>query len=200
MDKERFKDIIFSSGCREAFLRGAFLGAGSISDPKKEKHLEIVAARENIADILEGLMSFMGLNVKKTLRKLYHVVYLKQTESIISFLTITGAHRGVLELESIQVYKEIKNNLNRQVNFEQANQDRTINSAQESILNINKIIRTVGLEGLPKNLRDTAALRIEYPEATLAELAGNTTKSGINHRLRRLNEIALAISDKGGKI
>lgn len=202
VDKERYQDIIFDSGCREAFARGAFLGAGSISDPAKEKHLEIVASRENIADILFSLFSFMGLNVKKTLRKLTHVVYFKQTESIASFLTIVGAHGSVLKLESIQVYKEIKNNLNRQVNFEQANQDRTINSAQSTIQNIKKIIRTIGLDGLPASLRETAELRMAYPEASLAELAeliGNTTKSGINHRLRKINDIALTISEKGGK-
>ena len=202
VDEERYHELLFESGCREAFARGAFLGAGSVSDPEKEKHLEIVASRENIAQLLFDLFKFMGLNVKKTLRKLAHVIYFKQTESISAFLTIVGAHGGVLKLESIQVYKDIKNNLNRQVNFEQANQDRTINSAQESIINIKKIIRTVGLDSLPKNLRETASLRMEYPEATLtelAELSGNTTKSGINHRLRRLNDIATAISEQGGK-
>ncbi len=198
VDKERYADIIFESGCREAFARGAFLGAGSIIDPEKEKHLEFVVARENIADILFDLFSFMGLNVKKTLRKLTHVIYFKQTESIASFLTVVGAHGGVLKLESIQVYKDIKNNLNRQVNFEQANQDRTINSAQEAIQNIKKIIRTIGLENLPANLREAAELRMAYPEASLAELAemaGNATKSGMNHRLRRLNDIASTISE-----
>ena len=198
VDMERYSDIIFESGCREAFARGAFLGAGSIIDPEKEKHLEFVVARENIADILFDLFSFMGLNVKKTLRKLTHVIYFKQTESIASFLTIVGAHGGVLKLESIQVYKDIKNNLNRQVNFEQANQDRTINSAQGAIQNIKKIIRTIGLENLPANLREAAELRMAYPEASLAELAemaGNATKSGMNHRLRRLNDIASTISE-----
>ena len=144
----------------------------------------------------------MGLNVKKNLRKLNYVIYFKQTESIISFLTIVGAHAAVLKLESIQIYKEIKNNINRQVNFEQANQDRTINSAQESISNIKKIIRTIGLDDLPKGLQEAAILRMDYPEATLSELAqisGKTTKSGINHRLRRLNDIAQAISERGGR-
>ncbi len=202
VDEQKYSDILFESGCREAFARGAFLGAGSVSDPEKEKHLEIVASRENIAMLLYDLFKFMGLNVKKTLRKLTHVIYFKQTESIAAFLTIVGAHAGVLKLESIQVYKDIKNNLNRQVNFEQANQDRTINSAQEAIISIKKIIRTIGIDGLPKNLRETALLRMEYPEATLSELAelsGGTTKSGINHRLRRINDIATAISEQGGK-
>ncbi len=202
VNQERYQEVIFDSGCREAFARGAFLGSGSIIDPEKEKHLEIVAAREAVAEALFELFVFMGLNVKKTLRKLNYVIYFKQTESIISFLTIVGAHAAVLKLESIQIYKEIKNNINRQVNFEQANQDRTINSAQESISNIKKIIRTIGLDDLPKGLQEAAILRMDYPEATLSELAqisGKTTKSGINHRLRRLNDIAQAISERGGR-
>lgn len=197
INEEKLREVLFESGCREAFARGAFLGAGSIIDPQKEKHLEFVVQRDTVAQALYNLFVFMGLNVKKTLRKLNYVIYFKQTESIISYLTIAGAHAAVLKLESIQVYKEIKNNINRQVNFEQANQDRTINSAQESISNIKKIIRTIGLNDLPKSLQETAVLRMDYPEATLSELAalsGNTTKSGINHRLRRLNEIAFTIS------
>ncbi len=202
VNQERYQEVIFASGCREAFARGAFLGSGSIIDPEQEKHLEIVAARDAVAEALFELFVFMGLNVKKTLRKLNYVIYFKQTESIISFLTIVGAHAAVLKLESIQIYKEIKNNINRQVNFEQANQDRTINSAQESISNIKKIIRTIGLDDLPRGLQEAAILRMDYPEATLSELAqisGKTTKSGINHRLRRLNDIAQAISERGGR-
>lgn len=197
VDAQQFEALVARDCCRAAFLRGAFLGSGSISDPNKIYHTEFVVSMQEFALPLLNILNRYDLNGKLTVRKGSYIVYLKEIENMIRLLTLTGAHSSVLELENIRILKEIRNNVNRQLNCDNANIDRTINSAMDQVRCIRKIADTVGLQTLPTGLRQTAELRLANPEASLTELAalsGGTTRSGINHRLRRINQIAQTIT------
>ncbi|MBR1478539.1 MAG: DNA-binding protein WhiA [Lachnospiraceae bacterium] len=186
--------LIKSSCCQRAYLRGAFLAVGSISDPKKGYHMEFVCEREALAKQLIELMSGFGIEAKTVLRKKYNVVYLKEGESIVDVLNICEAHRSLMELENIRILKDVSNSVNRKVNCETANIKKTVNAAGRQIDDIRYIQENYGFERLPEHLREMAEIRLDNPDATLAELSGllsgNVSKSGVNHRLRRLSEIA----------
>ncbi len=193
------KDVVFTNDlerqcCIRAFLRGAFLCVGSISDPEKSNHLEFVCSNEEMAELLVGYMARFDIVAKTVQRKKYCVVYLKDGEEIVDLLNVMGAHVSLMEFENQRILKEISNSVNRRVNCETANIAKTVNAATKQVEDILLIRDTCGFGGLPQNLREMAQVRIDYPEASLKELGSYLEppvgKSGVNHRLRRLSEIA----------
>ncbi|HPL52816.1 MAG TPA: DNA-binding protein WhiA [Bacillota bacterium] len=195
--------LIKRSCCRKAYLRGIFLGGGSLSDPEKTYHLELVTNDENFAEDIKELMNQYELGAKVVMRKGNYVIYIKEGENIVNFLNIIGAHNALLSLENIRIYKEMRNNVNRIVNCETANLDKTVNAALRQIENIEYIKSTIGLDKLPAGLAEIAELRLEHREATLKELgemmSPEVGKSGVNHRLRKLDRIAENLRDKRGE-
>ncbi len=186
--------LLKNACCQRAFLRGAFLSTGSISDPAKGYHLEFVCTdAEKAAQIQEMLHNF-DIEGKIVLRKKYHVVYLKEGESIVDLLNVCEAHVALMELENLRILKDMRNSINRRVNCEAANITKTVNAATRQIEDIEYIQSHGGLGMLPDNLREMAEVRLEYPDATLKELGEYLNppvgKSGVNHRLQKLNEIA----------
>ncbi|CEQ24691.1 sporulation transcriptional regulator whiA [[Clostridium] sordellii] len=188
------EDLIKDNECIRAFIRGAFLGGGSISDPEKNYHLEFVANNEEFAESLKNLINSLGFNSKTVSRKNNYVVYLKESEQISDLLNIIGAHQALLSLESTKIVKEMRNNVNRLVNCETANLSKTVNAAVRQIENIKYIQSKVGLDHLPPNLREIAELRVDNEDLTLKELgemaSPELSKSAVNHRLRKIEQIA----------
>jgi DNA-binding protein WhiA len=186
--------LIKKACCRKAYLRGVFLGGGSISDPEKTYHLELVTNNEDFAEDIKDLLNNYELGAKVVVRKGNYVVYIKEGEHIVNFLNIIGAHNALMIIENVRIYKEMRNNVNRIVNCETANLDKTLNAALRQIDNIKYIKETIGLEKLPAGLEEIADLRLKYKEASLKELGEMMSppvgKSGINHRLRKLDQIA----------
>ena len=180
--------------CKRAFLRGAYLCIGSMSDPGKSYHLEFDCIREERARLLQGLIAEFDIPAKIALRKKYYVVYMKEGSAICDMLNIMGAHVSLMGFENQRIVKEVRNSVNRKVNCETANITKTVNAAAAQVRDIMLIQETYGLGELPENLREIAQLRLEYQEATLQELGDLLTppvgKSGVNHRLRKLSEIA----------
>jgi len=188
------KQIIKKTCCKKAYLRGAFLGGGSVSDPEKAYHLEFIANNKIFADNLCHLIREFDLHAKTIIRKNIFVVYLKEGEHIINLLSLIGAHTALLNFENIRIYKDIRNNINRIVNCETANLSKTINAAVRQIENIEYIKDNIGFTNLAPPLREIAELRLTHPDASLRELGEMLTpkvgKSGVNHRLRKLDKIA----------
>jgi len=188
--------------CRRAYLKGFFLGAGSISNPERAYHLELVTGSRVHAGRLIRLLRTLGLKARRVERKGYHVVYLKESEEIAALLTLLGAVQSRLELENVRVVKGMRNQVNRLVNCETANLSKTVEAACRQVENIRFLVQRVGLENLPERLREVARLRLEYPEATLRELGTQLRpplgKSGVNHRLRRLEEMAADLRRTSG--
>lgn len=194
------KKLIDSRCCKRAYIRGAFLGGGSISNPEKTYHLEFVTHSGQHSKDLSKLINSFGLNSKIVLRKESYVVYLKEGEQIVDLLNIIEAHSALLKLEDIRVLKEVRNNVNRIVNCETANLEKTINASLRQIHNIEYIDKTIGIDNLPENLVDIARLRLLHQDASLKELGTmltpNIGKSGVNHRLRKLEEIAEQLRER----
>lgn len=188
------EEFIADRACKRAYIRGAFLGGGSISNPEKAYHLEFVTANKAHAEDLSQLINSFGLNSKVIGRKDNYIVYIKESEQIVDLLNIIGAHQALLKLEDIRVLKDVRNNINRIVNCETANLSKTIEASMRQIENIKLIENTVGLGELPDNLREIAELRLDYSDASLKELGmllnPPVGKSGVNHRLRKIEEIA----------
>ncbi|SDF68650.1 DNA-binding protein WhiA [Sporolituus thermophilus] len=186
--------------CRRAYLRGAFLGGGSVNRPEGDYHLELVTGNFDFAKTLVRLLKSFGLPGRLTDRKGDFIVYLKDGEAITSFLRIIGAHSALMAFENVRVVKDMRNKVNRLVNCETANLQKTVNAALRQVENIEFIARTIGLDKLPPSLREAAEARLAYREATLQELVdaldGRVSKSGMNHRLRKLEQIALKL--RGG--
>ena len=175
-------------------IREAFIQSGSISDPEKFYHLEIVFAEASEAAELKKLLEDFGLEGKIVERKGHFVVYLKEGAQIADMLRIMEASLALMEFENIRIVKEMRNSINRQVNCEAANLGKTISAAVKQIEDIKYICSCVGLENLPAGLAETAKKRLEYPEAPLKELGELMEpplgKSGVNHRLKKLSELA----------
>lgn len=186
--------VIQSSCCKRAFLRGAFLSSGSISDPRKSYHFEIVCVDEGRAVQLQEIIQSFEIDAKIVKRKKSYVVYVKEGDQIVEMLAIMEANVALMNLENIRILKEMRNSVNRKVNCETANINKTAKAAVKQIEDIELIDKTVGLESLSKGLGEIARLRLKYPEANLKELGMMLTpqvgKSGVNHRLRKLGEIA----------
>ena len=186
--------LIKNSCCKRAFLRGAFLSIGSMSDPAKGYHLEFDCCDEAKAKQLQELIKGFGIEAKIILRKRYYVVYLKEGAGIVDLLNIMEAHKALMNFENYRIVKEVRNSINRKVNCETANITKTVNASSKQIEDILLIRERYGFQNLPDNLRVTAELRLEYPDATLKELgqilSPSVGKSGMNHRLRKLSEMA----------
>jgi len=186
--------LIKNSCCRRAYLRGTFLCVGSMSDPVKGYHLELVTDNERKAFQIQQIIREFELDAKIIRRKKYFVVYLKEGSNIVDFLNICEAHVSLMQFENERIVKEMRNSINRRVNCETANISKTVNAAAKQISDIGKIRDTIGFSNLPQNLREMAMVRLEYPDASLKELGGYLVppvgKSGVNHRLRKLSEIA----------
>lgn len=179
---------------KRAYIRGAFLCGGSVTNPEKNYHLEFVTHSEEYAQDLCELINSCGLNSKVIQRKNSFIVYIKEGEQIVDILNIMGAHSCLLELENIRIMKEMRNNVNRLVNCETANLSKTVNAAVRQVESIKFIQSKIGLKRLPQNLREIAELRLEYPDESLKELGEMLDppvgKSGVNHRLRKIEKIA----------
>ncbi len=195
------KEILKDEDCKRAYIRGAFLGGGSISNPEKTYHLEFVTHDEEYANELSKLINSYKLNSKVIQRKNSFVIYVKEGEQIVDLLNIIGAHNALLELENIRIMKEMRNNVNRIVNCETANLSKTVNAAVRQVESINLIQSEIGLDRLPKNLKEVAKLRLAYPDESLKELGAMLNppvgKSGVNHRLRRIEKIADELRKEG---
>lgn len=186
--------------CKVAFLKGAFLTCGTVNDPNKNYHLEFVVPYMNLSKDLNLFISdYPDLNVipKSITRNSNYVIYFKDSESIEDLLTIMGAFNSSLEIMGVKMYKDVRNNVNRKLNFENANLDKTISAASKQTNAILHIRNTVGLSYLSDDLRELAELRIENPDMSLRELGNSLTnpisRSGVNHRLQKLCEIAAEI-------
>ncbi|MCO1601571.1 DNA-binding protein WhiA [Desulfosporosinus nitroreducens] len=179
---------------QKAYLRGAFLAGGSINNPEGTYHLEIVSNDEQHAKELCQLINRFKLGAKVSMRKHWYVVYLKESEHIVDFLGFIGAHHALLEFENVRVLKDVRNQVNRLVNCETANLDKIVDAAVRQLENIQFIADTIGLQSLPPTLREIAELRLAYSEASLKELGEmlrpKVGKSGVNHRMRKIDELA----------
>ena len=180
--------------CRRAFIRGAFLAVGSVSDPEKSYHFEIVCAAPEKARQLQELLASYDVDAKTVLRKRHYVVYIKEGSQIVELLALMGAHISLMQLENVRIVKEMRNSVNRKVNCETANLNKTVSAAVRQAEDIRYIQERIGLDKLPVDLEETARLRLEHTEASLKELGDmlcpKVGKSGVNHRLRKLSQIA----------
>lgn len=188
---------------KKAYLRGAFLGAGSISNPQKNYHLEIIANSEDAAKRLIRMMNAFSLRAKESLRKEQRVVYIKDSEKITDYLKLVGAPMATLKFEDIRAMKDLRNNVNRVVNCETANMDKTINASIRQTRAIEKLIEHNVMDDLPMQLREVAKLRLENPDMPLKDLGEMLdrplAKSSVNRRLNKIIEHAQALEDRMGE-
>ena len=195
--------VVQNTCCRRAFIRGAFLASGSISDPEKFYHFEIVCATQPKAEQLRELIATFDIEAKIVRRTKYYVVYIKEGSQIVDILNVMEAPVALMELENIRIVKEMRNSVNRQVNCETANINKTVSAAVKQMDDIRYIQAVIGLDGLPDNLREMALVRLERPDATLKELGEALNppvgKSGVNHRLRKLGILADDLRERSVK-
>ncbi|THE14120.1 DNA-binding protein WhiA [Bacillus timonensis] len=188
--------LVAKKCCKRSYLRGAFLAGGSVNNPETSSyHLEIFSLYKDHNDSLCELMNVFDLNAKTLERKKGYITYLKEAEKITEFLNVIGAHQALLRFEDVRIVRDMRNSVNRLVNCETANLNKTIGASIRQVENIRYIDETVGLGILPDKLREIAELRVAYQDVTLKELgemvtSGKISKSGINHRLRKIDEIA----------
>ncbi|TDL78866.1 DNA-binding protein WhiA [Peribacillus frigoritolerans] len=190
------EELVKKKCCKRSYIRGAFLAGGSVNNPETSSyHLEIFSLYKEHNDSLCELMNTFHLNSKTLERKKGYITYLKEAEKISDFLSIIGGHQALLRFEDVRIVRDMRNSVNRLVNCETANLNKTIGAAIRQVENIKFIDEKMGLEALPDKLSEIARLRVEYQDVTLKELgemvsSGKISKSGINHRLRKLDEIA----------
>lgn len=179
-----------------SYLRGAFLAGGSVNNPETSRyHLEIYSMYEEQCQDLCDMLQFYGLNGRVAERRNGFITYLKGAEEIADFLVLVGATNAMLKFEDVRIVRDLRNSVNRLMNCENANMNKTADAAKKQIENIQLIDEKVGLDSLPEKLREVAEVRLENPEISLKELgemlpSGPITKSGINHRIRKINEYA----------
>lgn len=190
--------------CKRAYLRGSFLVAGSITNPERAYHLEIAVLWKAYAKQLQELMAVFHIEAKIVERKKYFVLYVKEGAQIVDFLNVIEAHVALMELENVRILKEVRNSVNRQVNCETANISKTVNAAAKQIEDIRYLQCNKGFSQLADGLREIGELRLEYPDSSLAELgkklADPISKSGVNHRLRKISKIADQLREKKGEL
>ncbi|MCF1284628.1 DNA-binding protein WhiA [Streptococcus sinensis] len=187
--------ILSDDEASRSYLRGAFLASGSMREPDSGKYqLEILSVYLDHAEDLAALMHRFLLDAKTIERKKGAVTYLQRAEDVMDFLIVIGAMKAMAEFESIKLLREARNDLNRANNAETANIARTVTASMKTINNIIKIIDSIGIEQLPVDLQEVAQLRIQHPDYSIQQLADSLnrplTKSGVNHRLRKINKIA----------
>lgn len=180
--------------CINAFLAGAFLSCGSITNPKKSYHLEFETSRYMLSKDLSTLLYGIGLKPKTTLRKSNYILYYKESENIEDLLSLMGASKAAFEIMNIKIYKDLRNNANRVTNCETANITKTVEASSAHIESIKKLIKYKYFNELPDGLKEVAKLRLENPELSLKEigsmLSPPISKSGVSHRLKRIEELA----------
>lgn len=198
-DKVIKDELITSNCCKRAYLRGAFLASGSVNNPERSSyHLEITVNNEKLAYELKDLCNEFELNARTLKRKKGVIIYIKESEKISDFLRIINATNAVFDFEDIRIFRDMNNNVNRIRNCDIANLNKSWEAANKQIDNINLIADTLGLDILDEKLQEVAILRMKYPDSTFLELSElyqeeynrPISKSGINHRLRKINEIA----------
>lgn len=195
--------VLENECCLPAFLRGVFLSCGTMTDPQKEYHLEFAVPYKNLTNdlftLLQEVPAFENFPAV-TGRKSGYVVYWKDSGQIENFLTYMGAVNASMELMQVKMYKEAKNKINRQTNFETANMDKTLSASARQIAAIAAISDTKGLQALPEELQELARLRLDHPDMTLRELGERlgVTRSGVNHRLKRILEIGEKLMEGQG--
>ena len=183
--------------CKRAYLRGAFLASGSMNDPNKSYHFEMVCKTMGQASQIRELMQLFELDAKIVERKGHMVVYLKEGAQIVDMLNVMEAYVSLMNLENVRILKDMRNQINRGVNCEAANITKTVNAARKQIADIELIRDTIGFDELPSHLKEIAVVRLENPDTPLKELGTlldpPVGKSGVNHRLRKLSEIAMTL-------
>lgn len=189
--------LVEKTCCKRAYLRGAFLAGGSMNHPDSSYHLEIFSVYYHHSEDVCRLMNDFQLNAKMLERRKGYIVYLKEAEKITEFLNLIGAHRALFAFEDVRIVKDMRNSVNRLVNCDTANLNKTVGAAMRQVESIRYIEETVGLDVLPEKLQEIAELRIKHQDATLKELgemaSGKISKSGINHRLRKIEEFAVKL-------
>ncbi|MFV0558175.1 MAG: DNA-binding protein WhiA [Enterococcus sp.] len=189
-------DILGNAQKMRSYLRGAFMATGSINNPETSRyHLEIYSIYEEHNQDICDMLNYYDLNARALERRNGYIAYLKGAEKIADFLTLIGATNSMLKFEDVRIVRDMRNSVNRLVNCETANMNKTIDAASKQIENIQLIEQRVGLAALPSKLQEIAELRLEHPEVSLKELgemipSGAISKSGINHRIRKINEFA----------
>jgi len=180
--------------CKRAYLRGAFLAAGFVNDPNKAYHFELLSDDEEFTKLLTYLILQFNIVPKRSMRKKYSVIYVKESESVSDVLSVLGAHKSMMELANARIVKEVRNGVNRRNNCDMANITKAVNAASKQIEDILLIKSSVGLDVLPDTLREMAVVRVENPESSFTELGSYLNppvgKSGVNHRLRKISEFA----------
>ncbi|WP_310602564.1 DNA-binding protein WhiA [Anaerosporobacter sp.] len=186
--------VVQNTCCKRAFIRGAFISSGSISDPSKAYHFEIALPTRSKAVQLREMLNVFAIEAKIVQRKRYFVVYLKEGSQIVDLLNVMEAHVALMDLENVRILKEMRNSINRQVNCETANINKTVAAASKQVEDILFIKELIGFGELDEGLEEIATLRLSHPEASLKELGEMLStpigKSGVNHRLRKLSIIA----------
>ncbi len=187
-------DLIKTSNEKKAYIRGAFMGSGSITDPKKGYHLEFVSENESNAYFLRDTINEFGLKSKVIMRKEKYIIYIKDSEQISDFLSLIGAYNSVLNYENVRVIKEMRNNVNRIVNCETANLNKTVKSSYDQVEDIKLIEREIGIENLDEDLKAITKIRLENRSMSLNDIANSLepklSKSTVNYRFKKLRRIA----------
>ncbi len=187
-------ELVKSDACKRAYIKGAFMGCGSISDPEKSYHAEFVNNREEHSKGICRLLEGFGINGKTIFRKNYYVTYIKESEQISDLLALMGANNAVLEFENVRAVKETRNQINRVINCETANLDKIVDTSMRQINSIKVLKKYKAIDKLPDHLKELAYLRLKHTNASLKELGEMLNpplgKSGVNHRLRKIEEIA----------
>ena len=191
--------VIQKECCKKSFIRGMFLAAGSVNDPNKAYHFEIVVHNREMAEVVKDVTNSFQMDAKIVKRKKYYVVYLKEGSMIVDILNVMEAYVGLMDMENVRILKDMRNDINRRVNCETANIKKTVSAARRQIEDIEYIEMTKGLKFLNDSLRELAELRLEEPDANLSELGEMlnppVSKSGVNHRLRKISNIADSLRD-----
>lgn len=186
--------LISKNCCKQAFIRGAFIAGGSVTNPEKSYHFEIVCDTKEKAELLIDLIKDFDIDAKCIERKNAYVVYIKDGSMIVDLLNVMGAHMSLMDMENVRILKDVRNRINRKVNCETANLNKTVSAAVKQIEDIKFIEEVKGLKYLPNGLRIIAEIRLEEPELSLFDLGQKLNpplgKSGVNHRLRKISEIA----------
>ena len=187
-------ELVAKQCCAAAYLRGAFLGSGFVSDPRGDFHFEITVESQEMADDLAEIMAEKGISARVMQRRSSFIVYIKSGESILEFLAFVGAHQSALVMENARVVKSVRNDVNRQTNAELADPTNTAEASVDQIYAMRSVLEAYGVERLPPALREIIRLRVQYPDATLKELGERAdpplSKSAVYHRIRRIEQMA----------
>lgn len=188
------RKVVKNRCCKRAYLRGVFLARGSVNKPEGAYHLELVFANQDLAKSVQKIAESQGVKFRISERKHAVILYLKDADQIVDFMRLIGASYALLEFENVRIYKSMKNQVNRQVNCETANLEKTLEASLRQVEVIRNLINKLSIDGLPDQLRELAVLRLDYPDCSLKELGEMMTpplsKSGIAYRMKKLEKLA----------